>query len=848
MSNNLVGQLVIEMGADIARLRTDFSEAQSIVRQSTRQIVQSVDGMKAEIKSSMEAISASVHQVIGAFGLLSAVDVGAKMLETMSSFEQLQVALNSVMGSTQGGSQAFAWIKQFAVDTPYEVNQVAQTFRLLKAYGIDPMNGSLKAVADMASYTGKGFQGMQSAALALGQAWTKAKLQGQDILQMVDAGIPVWDILSKATGKNTAELMKLSEKGMLGRDAILALMSGMEQMAGGASAAQMKTLAGEWSNLTDAIKNSLDEVRRNGALDGLKVGVEDVTNLVPSMSATFQAFGSVVSSIFSGIGDIVHAFTASLSSDAGRQVSALDIVKGALEVLRDLFLGLSVSIQMAFAGVMITIETVEAGIKQFAGMARAAFHMDWEGVKSAWRQGGDDIARIYEQGGQKLVEIANRTRQEILKFSAFSPQQTGPKIDTSATIHAKSGNDLIQNGGVKPKGKHVSNMQKWMDELNQKRDAEGVYHELSRADEIKFWEEKLAQTKKGTRDQIAVLHQLVTLQRADYKQRLADAKKANAEEIKLEIAKASAQAEQSKLRLKGEQQTDAYLLASRQISAEEKLKRDQDAATAEYNIERTLLEQKAQIYKDDAKKKQAVLAQLEKLDAQHNLQVQKNAYDTALAVQKQWSSMLRPITQAFDTSIKGMIMGTQTWQKAMSNILQSIVGEFVSMGIKIVTQWIANEMAKTTATIAGTTTRTAVQQAANSQGLAASALLTVKSIMGDAAKTFSGTFASLSGIPIVGPVMAAAAAPAAMATVAAVTSSVASSAGGAWQIPADRLNFVHKDETILPADKSKGLDELINNGSRGNPPIHIYAKPGDSVTVDQLQRLLKKMGRNFTRF
>lgn len=50
--------------------------------------------------------------------------------------------------------------------------------------------------------------------------------------------------------------------------------------------------------------------------------------------------------------------------------------------------------------------------------------------------------------------------------------------------------------------------------------------------------------------------------------------------------------------------------------------------------------------------------------------------------------------------------------------------------------------------------------------------------------------------------------------------SAASSAGGDWQVDSDRLNFVHKDETILPAGIAGKLRNMVESGS-----------PGSGVTV-----------------
>src|SRR4029077_9602302 len=75
--------------------------------------------------------------------------------------------------------------------------------------------------------------------------------------------------------------------------------------------------------------------------------------------------------------------------------------------------------------------------------------------------------------------------------------------------------------------------------------------------------------------------------------------------------------------------------------------------------------------------------------------------------QRTWQSLMQPIQRAFDTSITGMILGTTTLQKAVANISQSIIAELVTLCVKMVTNWIASELAMTTATQAGAAARTA---------------------------------------------------------------------------------------------------------------------------------------------
>jgi len=218
----------------------------------------------------------------------------------------------------------------------------------------------------------------------------------------------------------------------------------------------------------------------------------------------------------------------------------------------------------------------------------------------------------------------------------------------------------------------------------------------------------------------------------------------------------------------------------------------------------------------------------EELLAYQKFQSDKEKLDlqAAQTSQKTWQSLMQPIQRAFDTSITGMILGTTSLQKAVANIGQSILAEFVNLGVKMATNWIASELAKTTATEAGAAARTAAEGVA--AGLAVKAANAIKSIVTDSAQAFSGIFAFLA--PIMGP---AAAGPAAAgeATVMAAASGIASAAGG-WMVPSDQLAMVHQNEMILPANISQGLQNMISaNGGGGAGAVVVNVSAIDSQDV-----------------
>src|ERR1700739_647971 len=161
---------------------------------------------------------------------------------------------------------------------------------------------------------------------------------------------------------------------------------------------------------------------------------------------------------------------------------------------------------------------------------------------------------------------------------------------------------------------------------------------------------------------------------------------------------------------------------------------------------------------------------------------------------------MEPIQRAFDVSITGMILGTTTLQKAVANIAQSILAEFVNLGVKMVTNWIASELAMTTATETSGAARTAADGEGMAAGLAVKGANAVKSIMTDSAQAFSGIFAFLA--PIMGPAAAGPAAPG-EATVMAAAGGIASAAGG-WGVPSNQVALVQQNDKILPAHISQG--------------------------------------------
>ena len=402
-----------------------------------------------EHAASLRGVITQVTALAGAYVGFDRVSQAVKdIFATGDQFERLGVQMNAVMGSLASGREATAWVKQFAIDVPLQLNEVNQAFVKAKAFGLDPMNGTMKAIVDQAFKLGGGFQEVEGITLALGQAWAKQKLQGEEILQLIERGVPVWDMLAKVTGKNSIELQKLSEQGKLGRDVIQGLIDEMGRASNGSAAAQMALLSGQVSNLKDNLSSFYDLVAQSGALDWLKGQISELNLEFAAMAADgrlrewAQQISDTIVSIGSAVQDgaamlyhyrdeIAFVAKAFLALKVGSYFS--DVIAGAnaaIGVMR-LYTG-------AIAGTTAASETATlAAGKLKAALAAAAK----AGLYLALINELIELARVYQELliAEEALAKSKRTAAASAKQLEYSlkdlSEQTGVAFTTMAEFN-----------------------------------------------------------------------------------------------------------------------------------------------------------------------------------------------------------------------------------------------------------------------------------------------------------------------------------------------------------------------------------------------------------------------------
>ena len=190
-------------------------------------------------------------------------------------YQQLEIAFETMLGSKSQADALMAQLIDTAATTPFEMKEIAESSKMLLAYGMaaDEVNGTLIRLGDIAAGLSIPIKDL---AFLYGTTMVQGRLYTQDLNQFLGRGIPLADELAKQFGKNKSEVKKLVEEGKIGfpevQKAIEALTNEGSKF-GGLMEAQSKTIKGQKSNIEDAWEQMMNEIGRSqeenisGALD-----------------------------------------------------------------------------------------------------------------------------------------------------------------------------------------------------------------------------------------------------------------------------------------------------------------------------------------------------------------------------------------------------------------------------------------------------------------------------------------------------------------------------------------------------------------------------------------------------
>jgi tape measure domain-containing protein len=191
---------------------------------------------------------------------LPILGMGTAALKTFGNFEMMTANFTTMFEGNEVAAKKFlSTIEDYANVTPYTTEGLAKNAQTMMQFGMSSEN-TMKVLKQLGDISGGNTDRMNSLSLAFAQVSSAGKLQGQDLLQMVNAGFNPLQVISKKTGKSMAELKDIMSKGGISAEAVGAAFKSATEEGGlfykGADRGS-KTLNGLISTLKDTAEKGL---------------------------------------------------------------------------------------------------------------------------------------------------------------------------------------------------------------------------------------------------------------------------------------------------------------------------------------------------------------------------------------------------------------------------------------------------------------------------------------------------------------------------------------------------------------------------------------------------------------
>lgn len=254
----MAGQLHFDITGDNKNLLRNLEGAKQGIKSVTK--TAESEGIK------LDDIMKKIGQKAAAIGLgFSATQLVKDVARVRGEFQQLEVALTTMLGSEEKANALFQQLVNTAAKTPFDLKGVAGGAKQLLAYGVaaEEVNDTIIRLGDIAA--GLSIP-LGDLVYLYGTTMTQGRLFTQDLRQFMGRGIPLADELAKQFGVAKDEVGGLVTAGKVGFAEVEKAIKSMTSEGGkfaGLMENQSKTIAGLRSNLDDALDSMRNEIGKS---------------------------------------------------------------------------------------------------------------------------------------------------------------------------------------------------------------------------------------------------------------------------------------------------------------------------------------------------------------------------------------------------------------------------------------------------------------------------------------------------------------------------------------------------------------------------------------------------------
>ena len=330
-------------------------------RQITNVITPANDNLKVinETAKTFNGVLKQAAGLAGAYlGLRGLTSTFKSIVGVNAEFERLSGSLKTVTGSAKAAKEAFSLIEDFATSTPYQLDEIVDSFIRLKAMGLEPSMEALTSYGNTASAFGKNILEFVSAVTSatvgeferLKTFGIKAKVEGETV-KFIFQGV------TTEVAKNATEIERY-------------LRSIGNINFGGAMAEQMNTMGGTMSNIEDAMAKVARTIGESGLNDAIKGVLEQFNTLISGSNSAAKSIGGALATAVNVAGKAFFA----LANNIEPIITLLTVRLGAAAIVKTwtLLKGSVLSLNAALLGTGTAGATATLGLRMMWQVSKVA--------------------------------------------------------------------------------------------------------------------------------------------------------------------------------------------------------------------------------------------------------------------------------------------------------------------------------------------------------------------------------------------------------------------------------------------------------------------------------------------
>ena len=358
------------------KVRQEFKNLGNDGDKAFRRITQVITPANDNLKA-LDATARSFNEVIrqgtalfGAYlGFQGLKNTFSSIFNANTTFERLSASLKTVTGSTKAAQEAFTLIEKFAINTPYQLNEIVEAFIRLKALGLDPSEEALTSYGNTASAFSKNMiDFVEAVADATVGEFERLKSFGIKANTLTDEVKFTFAGVTTTVKKNAADIEKY-------------LRSLGDVNFAGAMDEQMKTMNGVLSNIEDSFEKIYRQIGQSGLNEALKSTFTQFNELVERGEGAADTIGKTLATAVNIASDAFfllaeHADVAltilSVRLGSSAIMGGINLLKAGVGYLQVTLAGLSISAKSAVAGIAMMSQVSKLAAAQMAITATAA--------------------------------------------------------------------------------------------------------------------------------------------------------------------------------------------------------------------------------------------------------------------------------------------------------------------------------------------------------------------------------------------------------------------------------------------------------------------------------------------